>query len=63
MILIICRSVFRRLGFDKVDSKKDFEGKLDKAISGLEEEIALKRKSVQKLMDELDVKPMKKAVL
>jgi hypothetical protein len=51
--------IFRKFGFDKVESKRDFEGKLDKAIAGLEEEIASKRLSVQKLMDELKISPRK----
>jgi len=36
-----------------VESKSDFESRLDKAIAGLETEIAEKRKSVQLLMEEL----------
>jgi hypothetical protein len=38
--------VFRRYGFDTVESRKDFEAKLDKAIIELEGEIQEKRKSV-----------------
>ena len=40
----IIRSVFRRYGFDTVECKKDFESKLDKEITGLEEEIQEKKK-------------------
>ena len=50
---MIRRQVFKRYAFDQVESKSDFESKLDKAISGLETEIAEKRKSVQLLMEEL----------
>jgi len=45
--------LFHRYGFDKVESKHDFDSKLDKAIVGLESEINEKRRSVQALMDEL----------
>lgn len=47
--------MFRRYAFDKVDSRGDFESKLDLAIIGLEKEIHEKRRSVQALMDELKV--------
>lgn len=47
--------MFRRYKFDKTESRRDFESKLDSAISGLESDIAEKRKSVQNLLDELNV--------
>lgn len=57
MLLIITsnRQVFRKYQFEKVDSKKDFESRLDKAIVGLENEIKDKRKAVQSLIDELKI--------
>ena len=36
LILIIIRQIFHSYGFYKVESKLDFENKLDKAIIGLE---------------------------
>jgi len=48
--------VFKRYGFDKVESKKDFDSKLDRAITGLEIEVNDKRRAVQALMDELGLK-------
>jgi hypothetical protein len=47
------RNIFKAYGFDQVESKKDFEGKLDRAITGLENEVIEKRRAVQSLMDEL----------
>lgn len=45
-LLKFSQSVFRRYGFDQVESKKDLESKLDKAIIGLEGEIQDKRKAI-----------------
>ncbi len=45
--------MFKRYGFEKVESKKEFEAKLDRAIGGLEEEIREKRRRVQQIMEEL----------
>jgi hypothetical protein len=39
----------------EVESKKEFESRLDRAIIGLEGEINDKRRSVQRLMDELGI--------
>jgi hypothetical protein len=39
-----------------MESKKDFESKLDRAITGLEIEVTEKRRAVQILMDELGMK-------
>ena len=43
-----------------MESKKDFESKLDRAITGLEIEVTEKRRAVQTLMDELGVKSSSK---
>ena len=55
------RHIFKSYGFDKVESKKDFEGKLDRAITGLEIEVMEKRRAVQALMDELGMQTKVKA--
>jgi hypothetical protein len=44
--LISFRQIFKTYGFDKVESKKDFESKLDRAITGLEIEVMEKRRAV-----------------
>ena len=49
------RQVFQRYGFEKIESKKDFESKLDRAITGLDIEVTEKRRSLQTLMDELGI--------
>lgn len=36
-----------------MESKKDFESKLDRAITGLDIEVTEKRRSLQTLMEEL----------
>ena len=40
------RQIFKTYGFDKVESRKDFESKLDRAIIGLELEVLEKRRAV-----------------
>jgi hypothetical protein len=40
------RNLFTRYELDKVEGKKEFETKLDKAILGLENDITEKRKHI-----------------
>ncbi|CDW82085.1 UNKNOWN [Stylonychia lemnae] len=49
------QSLFQKYKFDEVDSKKDFEKKLDQAITSMEKEIQVRRANIQKLMSEVNL--------
>ena len=44
-----------RFSLDKADNRKDFEKKLDKAISSLEDDIEEKKNNISRLIKELDL--------